>query len=120
MQVVLTNGILIPYLAHGTPDELDTLTKNCNVHTKLLTNNTNFGPGDEVIRLLYGVIGAPKLLWGSEFATYKVVGPPFCTERYAEIQNHIRNRYSYLSVVDLQLIHGGHLQRIFRIDEGAK
>ena len=39
-----------------------------DVHTEILTNIVNYGPNDEVIRLLYDAFGPTKLIWGSEFA----------------------------------------------------
>ena len=115
IRVVLTNGILRPYLANGVPDALDSLMKNYDVTTELLTNIVNFGPHDESIRLLYDTFGPGKLVWGSEFAGYRMVGPPFRAERYAQSLHYMRKRCRYMSEDDLLLIHGGNVQRIFDI-----
>ena len=85
------------------------------MHTEMLTNIRNFGPNDELIRLLYDTFGPTKLIWGSEFAGYQIVGPPFRAERYTDSLTYMRRRCDYMSAEDLRLIHGGNLQRIFDI-----
>ena len=83
----------------------------------ILTNIVNYGPNDEVIRLLYDAFGPSKLIWGSEFAAYNLVGPPFTPERYAQSLNYMRRRCDYMTQDDLRLIHGGNLQRVFDIPD---
>jgi predicted TIM-barrel fold metal-dependent hydrolase len=117
LQIILTNGILQHYLADGIPDELDRVINGYNVHTELLTNIVNFGENDEVIRLLYDAFGPSKLIWGSEYASYNGVGPPFFWQQYAESRNYIPQRCDYMSDADLRLIHGGNIQRIFNIKD---
>ena len=117
IRVVLTNGVLASYVADGIPEEFAHVVNSYNVHTEILSNIVNYGPNDEVIRLLYDAFGPTKLIWGSEFAAYNLVGPPFTPERYAQCLNYMRRRCDYMTQDDLRLIHGGNLQRVFDIPD---
>ena len=117
IRMVLTNGVLASYVEDGIPEEFARVINGYDVHTEILTNIVNYGPGDEVIRLLYDAFGPTKLIWGSEFAAYNLVGPPFTPERYAQCLNYMRRRCDYMTRDDLRLIHGGNLQRVFDIPD---
>ena len=118
IRCVLTNGVLRSYVADGVPKELDRLISDHDVQTEILPNIVDYGPNDEVIRMFYEAFGPTKLIWGSEFAAYNVVGPPFRHERYTACLNYMREHCDYMSEEDLRLIHGGNLQRVFDIPGG--
>lgn len=115
LTLVITHGIPPGYMAEGIPEILADIIKNYDVQMEILPNIFDYGPNDEIIRLLYDAFGPSKIIWGSEFAAYETVGPPFTAERYAECLNYLEKRCEYMSKDDLSLILGGNLQRVFGI-----
>ena len=113
LTLVITNGILPYYMKNGITDVLSDIIKNYDVQTEILPLIVDYGPKDELIRLLYDAFGASKIVWGSEFAAYEVVGPPFYPEKYVQYLEYIEKRCPYMSESDIELIHGDNLKRVY-------
>ena len=84
-----------------------TSTWNCCPRSSTTARTTRSFDG------LFDTFGPRKLVWGSEFVTYNVTGPPFTAERYREHLRYLERRCDYLSQDDLDLILGGNLDAVF-------
>ena len=87
--------------------------KNHDIYLELLPKILYYGKDNEIIRRVFDTFGPRKLVWGSEFVTYNVTGPPFAAERYREHLRYLERRCDYLSQDDLDLILGGNLDAVF-------
>ena len=115
IRMVLTNGVLASYVADRPhPRGVRERTQRLRRPHRDPRQHRQLRSHDEVIRLLYDAFGPTKLIWGSEFAAYNLVGTP---ERYAQSLNYMRRRCDYMTQDDLRLIHGGNLQRVFDIPD---
>ena len=113
LTVVITNGIMPNYMRNGIPEILSDVITNYNVQTEILPKVVDYGPSDEIIRMLYDAFGASKIVWGTEFAAYEVVGPPYVAEKYVEHLEYVKKRCPYISERDIDLIHGENLKRVY-------
>ena len=115
LTLVITNGIKPYYVRNGIPDILSDVMKNYDVQTEILPIVVDYGPNDEIIRLLYDAFGASKIVWGPEFAAYEVVGPPYVSEKYVQHLEYVAKRCPYMSESDIDLIHGDNLKRVYNL-----
>ena len=72
-----------------------------------------YGDGDSIIRRVFDTFGPERLVWGSEFVTFNVAGPPFTAARYKEHISYLERRCSYMTGDDLALILGDNLAAVF-------
>ena len=105
-------------IKNGIPEILSDTIKNYDVQTEILQKIVDYGPNDEIVRLLYDAFGASKIVWRTEFVAYEVVGPPYYAERYAQYLEYVEKRCPYMAEGELELIHGGNLRRAPKVFTG--
>ena len=113
LTIVLVHGLPPWYIKDGIPDAAADLVKNHDIYLELLPKVLYYGDGDEIIRPVFDTFGPAKLVWGSEFVTFNVAGPPFTAARYKEHLSYLARRCSYMSSDDLELILGDNLAGVF-------
>ena len=66
--------------------------------------------GQRIVKELYDLVGAEKLVWGSDFPNVE----RYCT--YAQSLHYVSKHSPYMSQSDLELILGGNLAKVFRVE----
>ena len=113
LTIILVHGLPPWYIKDGIPAAARDLVRNHEIYLELLPKILHYGKEDEIVRRVFDTFGPRKLVWGSEFVTYNVTGPPFTAERYREHLRYLERRCDYLSRDDLDLILGGNLDAVF-------
>ena len=113
LNIILVHGLPPWFIKDGIPAAVRDLVNDHDIHLELLPKILHYGKGDEIIRMVFDTFGPRKLVWGSEFVTYNVTGPPFTAERYREQLRYLERRCDFLSKDDLDLILGGNLEAVF-------
>ncbi len=113
---VITHGLVPAAIIHeiGIPDEVVALLKRPNMYAEVLMQakwpEYPFFEGQEMLKWLCEEVGVGKLMWGSDMP---FSGGYWCT--YKQAVDYIRLHCAFLSPAEKNLILGGNLARMFRL-----
>jgi len=114
---VLTHGLVPTAIIHeiGVPEEVMSLLKRPQMHAEVLMPakwpEYPYAEGQEMLRKWRDEVGAEKLMWGSDMP---FCGGNWCT--YRQAADYIRLHCDFLSCQEKNLILGGNVARMFKLD----
>ena len=101
------------------PVEAVTLVRDHEVYLEVLAGYVqgDFGPNDEILRAMYDTFGSDRLIWGSEFTKVAQLPPRKrgSVDQYRYQRTYLDVHHSYMSVDELQRIHGGNAAQLWRL-----